>query len=205
MIPETHRVVSFLIPLLMLVAVACQSGARESPRVRMTDAELDAFFDVAYNELQAKQAALGEEYGMGTYSRWHYDQTTAKLQFFDKDDRLALEADFIDIGSYSPVSNTWMWGWANESILPGLRKKAEGIKDLEGLTGLELFGEERAFPARDEAMAWGLTAVAVKHLGLLGCYRAPSSSEGGPTTFLGITKVTKLPEAAAEPPSGPAT
>ena len=46
-----------------------------------------------------------------------------------------------------------------------------------------------AFKA-DESMAWELTAVAVKHLGAKGCYRAPSG--GGLYTFLAITDIRKM-------------
>jgi hypothetical protein len=40
-------------------------------------------------------------------------------------------------------------------------------------------------------MAWELAAIAVKHLGAMGCYRAPSS-RGAPTTFLAITRILRV-------------
>lgn len=162
----------------------------------MTDEEFDAFAQAASAELEAKQDALIKEYGIGSYPRWLFDQETEKLQFFDEKDRPVLEADVLQIGSYSPKSNSWMWGWANSTVLLGLRQKAERIKELEGLTGVGLFGAEHAFQVDDEAMAWDLTAFTVKHLGLIGCYRAPSSSKDGPQTFLGIVRIKKVSNTA---------
>jgi hypothetical protein len=74
----------------------------------MTDKEFGVFVEAANNELEDKRNALGENYGMGTFSRWYFDQETKKLQFFDEHGRLALEANALDIGSYSPKPNTWI-------------------------------------------------------------------------------------------------
>ena len=41
-------------------------------------------------------------------------------------------------------------------------------------------------------MAWVLVAIAVKHLGALGGYRAPSSKKEGPYTFLAMTSIRKM-------------
>ena len=157
----------------------------------MTDSEFEAFLANANEELCHKQDLLGERYGLGKYSRWWFEQATEKLQFFDEADNLAIEADVIDIGSYSEKSNTWKWAWSNSSVLPSLREKAQILKQLEDTTGVELFGHEHTFEIEDEAMAWELAAMAVKHLGAIGCYRAPSSSDG-PTMFLAIMSAWKV-------------
>lgn len=162
----------------------------------MTDEQFDAFVNAAREELQKKQDNLIQEQRMGSFARWQYDQETEKLQFFDEKDRLGLEADFIDIGTYSPVSVTWMWAWANESTLPAFRKKAEKLKELEAITGLAVFGTEDSVPLEGEEMAWELAAMAVKHLGAQACYRVPSSKEGGPTMFLALTDIRTFPEGA---------
>ena len=156
----------------------------------MTDEEFEDFLSSATEELSKKQDFLQEQYGLGTLGRWWFDQTTETLQFFDEADNLVIEADVVDIGSYSSKSNTWKWAWGNTSVLPGLRKKVERLKELEDLTGFEIFGYEHAFEIEDEAMAWELAAISVKHLGALGCYRAPST--GGPTTFLAITNIWRI-------------
>jgi hypothetical protein len=152
----------------------------------MTDEEFDTFLSSAYEELTHKQALLVEQYGFGTLKRWWFDQTTEKLQLFDAADNLVIEADVIEIGTYSPISISWKWAWANDSTLPGLRKKAEPLKELHDITGIKIFGCEDAFEIQGEEMAWELAAFSVRHLAALGCYRAPSD---GPTVFLAIMDV----------------
>lgn len=158
----------------------------------MTDEEFDAFFEIVTDELKQKQNELQVKHGIGEFDRWWYEQATSKLQFYNADDHQILEADTIDIGSYSPKSITWKWAWSNESVLPSLRKQSEVFKELESITGYDIFGTEYAFEIEDQNMAWGLAAFAVNHINALGCYCAPSSKEDGPTTYLAITKIYKV-------------
>lgn len=155
----------------------------------MTDEEFETFLDEANEQLRERQAFLSQTYSLGAMKRWWFEQETAKLQFFDRQDRLAVEAEVVDIGSYSPKSSSWKWAWSNLSILPELRRKAEPLKQLQDITGFDLFGNEAAFSIDGEAMAWALTAIAIRHLQAMGCYRAPSSSPEGPNTFLAITSI----------------
>lgn len=162
----------------------------------MTDDEFQSFVGTANAELLAKQKVLAEEYGLGSAKRWWFDQATANLQFFDAEDNLSIETDVIDVGSYSPISNSWKWAWGNDSVLPSLRQRAEKLKELEAITGFEIFGEKDPFSVNDESMAWELTAISLKHLGAVGCYRCPLSDGDGPTTFLAIMSITKCGETA---------
>jgi hypothetical protein len=156
----------------------------------MTDDEFYAFMDSTFAELEQKQAALSANYGLGNGAgRWWFEQATGKLQFFDAADQLEAEADVIDIGSYAAKSNSWKWAWSNETVLPAQRQRAEKLKELEALTGNALFGFDYVFEIGDEAMAWELAAMAVHFLGAIGCYKAPSSTENGPTTFLAMMSI----------------
>jgi hypothetical protein len=157
----------------------------------MTDAEFGQLLEEAKAELGRKQDTLQADYLLGSFPRWWFDQATEKLQFVDQYGHALVEADVVDIGSFSPKSKTWKWAWCNDSVLPSLREKAKRLKELEALTGSELFGREEPFEV-DEPMAWELAALAVKHLGAKGCYRAPSSSIDGPHTFLAITEVHRV-------------
>ena len=152
----------------------------------MTDEEFDKFLSEAVDELHEKQDILQKEYGLGKFSRWWFEQNSAKLQFFNEQDTVCLEANVIHIGSFSPKSNTWKWAWSNDSILPWLRQRAEKLKELEVITEFDLFNQESTFEIEGESMAWELAAMSVKHLSSIGCYRAPSSQELGPTSFLAI-------------------
>lgn len=153
----------------------------------MNEEEFEVFLNEANGELRAKQEVLQTTYGLSTYSRWWFEQEKEALQFFDGEDNLRMEADVIHIGSYSTKSNTWLWSWANGSILQKLRSKGEPLRELEAITGYQLFGEFNTFEA-DESMAWELTAIAVQHLQAKGCYRAPSS-DGSHQSFLALMSI----------------
>lgn len=157
----------------------------------MMDPEFHAFLAKAKAELESKQGELDSIYRISKMKRWWFEQDGAKLQFFDDNDRLALEAEVTAIGSFSPKSNTWMWAWGNTSLLPELREKSLPLKELEDFTGLDLFGNSGAFPFPCEAMAWELVAMAVHHLKAMGYYRAPASSDG-PHTYLAIIELRSL-------------
>ena len=105
----------------------------------MTKEQYRKFVMRASDELDEKQNALMIDYDIGTGAFVDYfcDQTTGTLQFLDEHKRVGLEATIIiPIGSFSAKTNTWLWGWANQSILPELRAKAEKLKDLEKITGV---------------------------------------------------------------------
>lgn len=157
----------------------------------MDDQELQNFLDVAQDELGLKQGALKSTYGLGSFPRWLFDQPTHKLQFFDCSDRLAVEADVIDIGSFATESSTWKWAWANDSVVLSLRQRAEPLRALADITGFDLFSQTHAFEIDGETMAWDLAAISVKHLGAVGCYKAPSSSRPL-QTFLAIMEVRRV-------------
>ncbi|MBB2484506.1 hypothetical protein H5407_04615 [Mitsuaria sp. WAJ17] len=153
----------------------------------MNEEAFEAFRAEANEELQAKQASLQAVYNLSAHGRWWFDQEAETLQFFDAQDRLRVEADVIHVGSYSRRSDTWLWAWANVSLLPKLRAKAEALRALESATGYAVFGEADTFEA-DEPMAWELAAIAVKHLDAMGCYRAPNADESC-LSFLALVEI----------------
>lgn len=158
--------------------------------ITMNDQDFELFLTSATDELKAKQASLTERYGLGTHKRWMYETDKAVLQFFNQQDELVLEADIIDIGSFSPANSTWKWAWAYENISIAMKDKSLRIKALGDTTDLVIFGEDKAVEA-DEYLAWELAAMAVKHLGALGCYRAYSSARNV-NMFFAITTLREF-------------
>lgn len=156
----------------------------------MNDEEFELFLTSATAELKEKQAQLTTTYGFGSHKRWMFENDKAKLQFFNQDDKLVIEADIIDIGSYSPANKTWKWAWAYESINPELKADSLRIQELENITDATIFGEKEPVEA-DEYLAWELAAMAVKHLNAMGCYRAFSSARNV-NMFFAITRITQL-------------
>jgi hypothetical protein len=154
----------------------------------MDDEQFQAFLDSAVEELDRKDALLRETYSLGSLGRWWFDQSTQTVQFFDKDDRLVVEADAIAIGSFAPESGSWRWAWANESALPEMRERSEPVRELAQATGIDIFDAGHAFEIDGEDMAWELVAMSVRHLGAVGAYRMPS--EGRPLfTYLALMDV----------------
>jgi hypothetical protein len=151
----------------------------------MTDEDFDRYLAEAVEAFNAKQARL-RPLGIGANrGRWLFDQATQTLRFFDEADALMVEADVVEVGSFSPRSNSWMWGWSNDSLPPALREASAPLKAMADETGLSLFARPGAFRIADEDMAWHLTAMAVRRLGALGAYRVPAG-EDGPRAFLAI-------------------
>ena len=153
----------------------------------MNDQDFEFFLTTATAELKEKQAHLTSAYGFGSHKRWMFENDKAKLQFFNQENQLVIEADIIDIGSYSPANNTWKWAWAYESINPVLKADSLRIRELEEVTDATIFGEQKPVEA-DEYLAWELAAMAVKHLNAMGCYRAFSSARNV-NMFFAITEV----------------
>lgn len=156
----------------------------------MSDEEFERFLRETMTSFLDKQAKLDTSYGVSAHSRWHYDQATEKLELFDAADRMVVEAKVIDLGSYSPRSVTWKWAWANEHVVEGLRTKAEPLKKLTDVTGLQLFSVDSAFKVDGEKMAWELAGICVHHLGAIGAYKA-SSADTPSHTFLAITSIKR--------------
>lgn len=149
----------------------------------MTDDQFDEFLDNCYQELEDKQALLLENYNLGSYEKYWFDQVTGVLQFKNAE-RVECEFIVIPIGSWSSKSNSWMWAWANNSITEEFKAQSIKLKGLANYTGVDFF-ENGAFEA-DESMAHELTAMAVHYLDAMGMYIIPSSNL---KTFLALVKL----------------
>jgi len=156
----------------------------------MTEREFERFVQSAMSELSQKQDLLTAQYRLGHFARWHLDQETETLEFFEASGRKAVRAEVTHIGSYASNSGTWKWAWSNDGVLPHVRKKAEPLRQLAAVTGLHVFAEQATMSV-DENMAWELAAISARHLDALGVYRAPSSSHPL-ATFLAITEIQRV-------------
>lgn len=156
----------------------------------MTEEQFDEFLAKAVEALREKQDALMNEFGLGGHEHWWFDQSTGKLQFFNDPKEILVEADALVIGTYAPEHSTWIWGWANKTLLEPLQRRSDPLKALAELTDVELFADAEEFPV-DQGMEWELAAMSVAHMGLKGCYRAPSELFGH-HTFLGIKSIRRV-------------
>jgi Family of unknown function (DUF6882) len=122
----------------------------------VTNDEYEALIETAYAYLQQQQAQTWATFDIDSYGHYHYDQETGKL-VFSNNGIVRVISDFQAVGSLSTRSNTWLWAWANDSILAGVRQAAESV---------HVFGEReqitevvaRSWPA-DETDGWAMTAL----------------------------------------------
>lgn len=68
-------------------------------------------------------------------------------------------------------TNSWMWSWANESVADYARLKSNCLKDLQKITGKEIF--INSLFECDQEMAYELAAFSVEYLDAEGMYMAP--------------------------------
>lgn len=137
----------------------------------MTEAAFEEFLAGCMSALREKNAALEKRYRLGSFDRWDHDGDANVLTFSNADGRAIVEAKTTDIGSYSQKSQTWLWAWANQSIVELDRARATPLKQLFDVTGMHLF-QDPHFDC-DECLAWEMAAAAVHQLQSLGVYRAP--------------------------------
>jgi hypothetical protein len=78
------------------------------------------------------------------------------------------------VGSISKVSGTWLWAWANASVLPNMKEQIEDVRRFGELHGLR----ELTTPKWNatEADGWAMTAVTAKLLQAKGAYRSPDQT-----------------------------
>jgi hypothetical protein len=114
-----------------------------------------------------------ETYGIGEHERWDWYQETATL-VFSNGGKPVVECDIDFVGSFSSHSNTWMWAWANDSLLEPVRVGSRAVRDLGDSLGLLKLAS--ATWAAEPVDGWEMTAVMAKHLGAIGAYRAPSDN-----------------------------
>ncbi len=139
----------------------------------MDEQTFDAYVEEAYAWLLDRQAELEERYHIGTghYDDFWYEQHVGYLQFLIED-TVEIEFPIIFIGSWNNQRESYMWSWANEYTIQERRDEGLPLRELADITGKSIFTYESPFDC-DEQMAWQLAAMAARHLGAIGVYRAP--------------------------------
>jgi hypothetical protein len=123
-------------------------------------------------------ARAHQSWGLGSADRWDLDQTTGLIRWTFPDKTASALAQIL--ASFSPASNSWMWAWANPSILPKMSRDARSLRQWGDAHGQQLFSRPK-FDA-DEQTAATLVALAVRITRATGLYRGPA-----PNTYVIIT------------------
>ncbi|WP_028101745.1 DUF6882 domain-containing protein [Pseudoduganella violaceinigra] len=131
------------------------------------------YLDTQCKVLRDKQQAMTGRLKLNDYSRWDYYQENAQL-VFSGGAQPDLVADVEFVGTLSTASDTWMWSWANFSLLQPVRSRILAVRD---------FGEEHDYPLltvpkwkAQQQDGWHMTAIALDVLGAMGAYRVPTDN-----------------------------
>jgi hypothetical protein len=154
----------------------------------MTPDQFDKLATDARQDCRTKLTETKEQYGLGAYASWNVDLERGEIQFLDTNRIERVSAKIQVAGSWSSGSESWMWGWGNDSIPDVSRSRMEEVR---------AFGEKEQIPILttalvpcDELQAWVLFSVAGKMLKAEGFYRGPGKSSD---SFLLLFSITKTP------------
>ena len=136
------------------------------------DYDYNSLLNECIAEVDLKNQKLAEEFGFGTYERWDINQEIGELVFSDGGVP-KLVCSVTMLGSYSDGSQTWMWGWANPSLLAPLTRDTITVRDYGAKNRIEDLTLEKT--AATEGEAWALSALACRILGGLGLYKGPTA------------------------------
>ncbi len=146
-----------------------QSEVEEKPAVPAND-EYRKLLVSSMAELKLKTQAH-QVMGLHKFERWDLDQKTCELVFSNADGYKAICPAQI-IGSYNSTDKTWLWAWANPSVIAPLKVDALKVKaygEKHKITELTMPGWRGT-----EADAWNMVALAVKLCSGQGAYRGPA-------------------------------
>ena len=145
--------------------------------------ELSAMLLQGEDMIEQLTAAHQRNWGLGTADRWDLDQQTGLITWTFPDRTATAPAQIL--GSWSPSSSSWMWAWANTSILPDMSRDARAVRDWaepRGHTTLTVPKHEA-----DAETASTLVALAVRITRATGYYRAPAGNSFAIITFGPVT------------------
>ena len=134
-------------------------------------------------QLKERQDQLNKDYKLGEWERYDWDQDRQELVFSQRGEpKVIAKVQFV--GSYSKLSNTWRWAWANDTVLPGMKAAVAQVKQLGAEKHWSKLTEPQ-WPATEQD-GWDMTGVALRVLDAKGAYRSPD--ENG-LTFMVITSI----------------
>lgn len=148
-----------------------------------TSGELELTFQRSMAELDLKQQACAELFGIGKADRWNVDLEAGVISF-TTGERIAL-APVQVIGTMNTRDGTWLWGWDHPSVMGSVGDAARQCQAFGKVHGLREFTTRKIECSEDEA--WRFTAVALHLSEGVGAYRGPS---GGTLVFMTFGAVT---------------
>lgn len=139
----------------------------------MEPGQFSVFRHEAVHELMRLNELCEKEFHISSWPRWDYDLEPGTLTFSENGVAKVL-ATIQVVGTTSVSGGTWMWGWANESLPPNVKKEVARVREFGQAENIPEL--TKAVLPDDEYIGWGMTAVAAKLLGVRGAYRCPGSN-----------------------------
>ncbi|MFD7442406.1 DUF6882 domain-containing protein [Streptomyces sp. NPDC059909] len=122
-------------------------------------------------------------WGLGSADRWGLDQRTGVITWTFPDKVATAPAQIL--GSYNPAAGSWLWAWANQSVLPEMSRDARAVRDWAEAHGHLALTEPKV--DADEQQAATLAALAVRITKAAGFYRGSGGSSIPVITFGPVT------------------
>jgi hypothetical protein len=173
---ELHPEVTQLADLPRAWRAWREPGARSWNRAPLFPSDWNDLMEAAHAYTTTCQQRLQAVFELGSWDQYHYDQETT-LFTFSSGGVIGVSADARYVGTLSLSSSTWLWSWANESILDVAS---------EGIDAIRAFGEQNQIArltdakwSGDETDAWEMTSVTCFLLSAEGVYRTPSENVHG--------------------------
>lgn len=155
---------------IKLVCDLCYEALRERNWLE-EPGEYERLLHRAIAFLQERQERAMQDFRLGQHTRWDWDQDRSQL-IFSQAGKPQVIADVVFVGSVSTRSDSWMWSWANPSILEGAKARMQEVRR---------YGDEHRL-LKLAAARWSATepdghemsAITAYLLDAAGFYRAPS-------------------------------
>jgi hypothetical protein len=164
-------------------AVAATGLAWLTGCIRMNEKDYQALVRDSNDYLKTQIERCKADFQIGSYSRYDWDQQKGELVWSDDGiPKVIAKVQFV--GSISTKSNTWLWSWANPTIIDPVKQEIRKVKAFGERKGIE-----RLISAKwtaDETDGWEMTALAARLLEARGAYRSPDSDG---FTFMIITDI----------------
>jgi hypothetical protein len=138
----------------------------------MTDEEYEDFQHKAVHTLIDLNREYCERFRIDDYGRWDYDQGSGLFTFSDEG-TVKVVCNFEFVGSFSSVSHSWMWAWANDSFDERFTLLSQKTKDFGMEHGISKLITDY-WEGASEDDGWKMAAVTTVLGNAVGAYKCPS-------------------------------
>ncbi|WP_236653345.1 DUF6882 domain-containing protein [Streptacidiphilus melanogenes] len=126
-------------------------------------------------------------WGLGSADRWDLDQRTGVITWTFPDRTAAAPAQIL--GSFAPGAGSWMWAWANRSLLPEMSRDSRRFCDWAEANGHPGLAQPKI--DADEQAASTLAALAFRVTRATGFYKGPGANSSYVVITFGAVTLTQ--------------